>query len=118
MRGEVKSSPSGRISKPAVTAGKDRHRGRNGIGCLQIPQGHRQHLSSILSVSTIHKGEGMKRFIANWLLSWADLVDTIMEILTLGLVLSTDVAHVVLRTAEEELYRAGWMWDWRNNSDG
>ena len=42
----------------------------------------------------------MKRFIAMWLLSWADLIDTVVELFTFGLVLRTNVAHVVLQNAE------------------
>ena len=56
----------------------------------------------------------MKGFLATWLLSWADLIDTTMEILTLGLVLRTDVAHVVMYTAETALIDAGWL-DWRDS---
>lgn len=53
----------------------------------------------------------MKRFIANWLLSWADLIDTIIEILTFGLVLRTNAAHVVYQNAEASLLCADWI-DW------
>jgi len=59
------------------------------------------------------RGESMKRFIACWLLSWADLIDTIMEILTFGLVLRTEAAHVVLANAEIALIDAEWI-DWRD----
>ena len=51
----------------------------------------------------------MKRFVAMWLLSWADLIDTIMEIVTFGQVLRTDVAHVVLFAAQVALVKAGWI---------
>ncbi|KKL83027.1 hypothetical protein LCGC14_1978840 [marine sediment metagenome] len=51
----------------------------------------------------------MKGFLATWLLSWADLIDTIMEILTLGLVLRTNVAHVVMYTAAMALIEAEWL---------
>ncbi len=51
----------------------------------------------------------MKGFLATWLLSWADLIDTIMEILTLGLVLRTNVVHVVMYTAETALIEAEWL---------
>ena len=53
----------------------------------------------------------MKQFIANWLLSWADLIDTIVEILTFGLVLETDAAHVVYLEAQDALADAGWYGD-------
>ena len=57
------------------------------------------------------RGESMKRFIACWLLSWADLIDTIVEVLSLGLVLQTEAAHVVHLRAEEALLDARWI-DW------
>ena len=51
----------------------------------------------------------MKRTIAMWLLSWADLIDTLVEVLTFGLVLRTDVAHCVYWAAQMQLVEAGWL---------
>lgn len=51
----------------------------------------------------------MKRFIANWLLSCADLIDTIVEVLTLGLVLQTEAAHCVYFAAGTQMVEAEWL---------
>ena len=51
----------------------------------------------------------MKLFLATWILSWADLIDTIVEVLSLGLVLQTDAAHVVYLNAVEAMLETGWI---------
>jgi len=51
----------------------------------------------------------MKRALAYWLLSWADLIDTIVEILTFGAVLRTDAAHVVYWTTMQALLEVEWI---------
>ena len=59
----------------------------------------------------------MKRFIAMWLLSWADLIDTVVELFIFGLVLRTNVAHVVLRNAEAAFFDNGWI-EWHELARG
>ena len=51
----------------------------------------------------------MKLFIADRLLSWADLIDAVVEVLSFGLVRRTDVGHVVQDAAADALCRAGWI---------
>ena len=51
----------------------------------------------------------MKHSIAYWALSWADLIDVIVEILSFGLVFETQLAGCVMEATVDAFVRAGWL---------